>query len=189
MVERDGRLVFGAGSVCFPNRWDLRSKLGLTLADVHAPVAPPQRSARGPDRRLLRSPHARAQLLASRVGRARHRRLVHADRRHGGAPPGRPDTRPSFTCASSARRCAGSRDTNCRAVHDPHLRDADPVGRRRPSDVARRLADGARRAARPTCGPTRIVASFGDDRWSTISERRTCTNLIHYDSSLCERDH
>ena len=39
MVERDGRLVFGAGSVCFPNRWDLRSKIGLPLADVHAPVA------------------------------------------------------------------------------------------------------------------------------------------------------
>jgi hypothetical protein len=39
MVERDGRLIFGAGSVCFPNRWDLRSKLGLTLAEVHQPVA------------------------------------------------------------------------------------------------------------------------------------------------------
>lgn len=38
MVERDGRLVFGGGSVCFPNRWDLRSKLGLTLREVHAPV-------------------------------------------------------------------------------------------------------------------------------------------------------
>ncbi len=39
MVERDGRLVFGGGSVCFPNRWDLRSKLGRTMAEVHAPVA------------------------------------------------------------------------------------------------------------------------------------------------------
>jgi hypothetical protein len=39
MVERDGRLVFGAGSICFPNRWDLRSKIGLTLSEVHAPVA------------------------------------------------------------------------------------------------------------------------------------------------------
>lgn len=39
MVERDARLVFGAGSVCFPNRWDLRSKIGLGLADVHRPVA------------------------------------------------------------------------------------------------------------------------------------------------------
>lgn len=38
MVERDGRLVFGGGSVCFPNRWDLRSKLGLTMAEVHEPV-------------------------------------------------------------------------------------------------------------------------------------------------------
>jgi hypothetical protein len=39
MVERDGKLIFGGGSVCSPNRWDLRSKLGLTLAEVHAPVA------------------------------------------------------------------------------------------------------------------------------------------------------
>ena len=39
MVERDGELVFGAGSVHFPNRWDLRSKLGLSMRDVHAPVA------------------------------------------------------------------------------------------------------------------------------------------------------
>jgi hypothetical protein len=39
LIERDGRLVFGGGSVCFPNRWDLRSKLGLSMAGVHAPVA------------------------------------------------------------------------------------------------------------------------------------------------------
>ncbi len=38
LVERNGRLVFGGGSVCFPNRWDLRSKLGRTLAEVHEPV-------------------------------------------------------------------------------------------------------------------------------------------------------
>ena len=39
LVERDRELVFGGGSVCFPNRWDLRSKLGLSMAGVHAPVA------------------------------------------------------------------------------------------------------------------------------------------------------
>jgi Haem-dependent oxidative N-demethylase, alpha subunit-like len=39
LVERGGRLVFGGGSVCFPNRWDLRSKLGLSMSGVHAPVA------------------------------------------------------------------------------------------------------------------------------------------------------
>jgi dimethylamine monooxygenase subunit A len=38
LVERDGQLVFGAGSVAFPNRWDLTSKLGLTMSEVHAPV-------------------------------------------------------------------------------------------------------------------------------------------------------
>lgn len=39
MAERNGRMVFVAGSVCFPNRWDLRSKLGRTMAEVHEPVA------------------------------------------------------------------------------------------------------------------------------------------------------
>ena len=38
LVERDGRWIFGGGSVCFPNRWDLNSKLGLTMSEVHAPV-------------------------------------------------------------------------------------------------------------------------------------------------------
>jgi heme-dependent oxidative N-demethylase alpha subunit-like protein len=39
LVERAEGLVVGGGSVCFPNRWDLTSKLGLRLADVHAPVS------------------------------------------------------------------------------------------------------------------------------------------------------
>lgn len=38
LVEREGGLVFGGGSVCFPNRWDLRSKIGLTMAGVHDKV-------------------------------------------------------------------------------------------------------------------------------------------------------
>jgi hypothetical protein len=39
LVERHEGLVVGGGSVCFPNRWDLASKLGLRLAEVHAPVS------------------------------------------------------------------------------------------------------------------------------------------------------
>lgn len=39
MVERDGELVCTGGSVCFPNRWDLASKLGLPMRDIHEPVA------------------------------------------------------------------------------------------------------------------------------------------------------
>ncbi|HEX4983821.1 MAG TPA: DUF3445 domain-containing protein [Ilumatobacteraceae bacterium] len=39
LVERTEGLVVGGGSVCFPNRWDLSSKLGLRLAEVHAPVS------------------------------------------------------------------------------------------------------------------------------------------------------
>jgi len=48
LVERDGGLVFGGGSVCFPNRWDLRSKLGLSMAGVHAPVAQLNDQLEGP---------------------------------------------------------------------------------------------------------------------------------------------
>lgn len=39
LVEREQGLVCGGGSVCFPNRWDLNSKVGATMAEVHAPVA------------------------------------------------------------------------------------------------------------------------------------------------------
>jgi hypothetical protein len=38
LVERDGHLVCGGGSVCFPNRWHLAGKVGLTMAQIHAPV-------------------------------------------------------------------------------------------------------------------------------------------------------
>jgi len=48
LVERDGNLVFGAGSVCFPNRWDLQSKIGLPLSAVHAPVARLNEQLEGP---------------------------------------------------------------------------------------------------------------------------------------------
>lgn len=39
LVERDGGLVCGGGSVCFPNRWDLASKVGRSMSEIHAPVA------------------------------------------------------------------------------------------------------------------------------------------------------
>jgi dimethylamine monooxygenase subunit A len=48
LVERNGELVFGAGSVCFPNRWDLSSKIGLPLSAVHAPVARLNEQLEGP---------------------------------------------------------------------------------------------------------------------------------------------
>lgn len=39
MVRRGDALVLGGGVVCFPNRWDLASKLGRTMAEIHHPVA------------------------------------------------------------------------------------------------------------------------------------------------------
>lgn len=53
MVERNGRLVCGGGSVCFPNRWDLHAKLGRTMAEVHEPVADLNRQLAGPVDRFL----------------------------------------------------------------------------------------------------------------------------------------
>lgn len=53
MVERDGRLVCGGGSVCFPNRWDLRSKLGRSMGEVHEPVAGLNRTLEDPVDRFL----------------------------------------------------------------------------------------------------------------------------------------
>lgn len=38
MERRGGRWCLSAGSVCFPTRWDLRSKLGLPLDAIHGPV-------------------------------------------------------------------------------------------------------------------------------------------------------
>lgn len=38
MVERDGELVCGGGSVCFPNRWHLPNKVGRSMREIHQPV-------------------------------------------------------------------------------------------------------------------------------------------------------
>lgn len=37
-ADDPGRLVFAAGSVCFPTRWALHDKLGADMRHVHAPV-------------------------------------------------------------------------------------------------------------------------------------------------------
>ncbi len=39
MIEHQGELVLGAASLCFPGRWRLREKLGLSMAGIHVPVA------------------------------------------------------------------------------------------------------------------------------------------------------
>jgi hypothetical protein len=48
LVPRDGGLVFGGGSVCFPNRWDLSSKVGASMTEVHAPVSRLNEQLAGP---------------------------------------------------------------------------------------------------------------------------------------------
>jgi hypothetical protein len=48
MVERHGRLVVGGGVVAAPNRWDLATKIGRTLSEVHEPVARLNEQLAGP---------------------------------------------------------------------------------------------------------------------------------------------
>lgn len=48
MSQVDGRLLCTAGVVCFPNRWDLASKIGQPLQAVHAPVAQLNEQLAGP---------------------------------------------------------------------------------------------------------------------------------------------
>jgi hypothetical protein len=52
-TEHGVELVCGGGSVCFPNRWDLTSKVGRTMAEVHAPVAQLNQQLAGPIDRTL----------------------------------------------------------------------------------------------------------------------------------------
>ena len=87
---------------------------------------PAQRPTRGADRQLLRPAHARAQLLATRMGSARHARLVHPGRRHRGAPSELAGAGPDVP----ARRTRDSPSVPrhaLRAVHHPYLRDSDPA--------------------------------------------------------------
>ena len=109
MVERDGRLVFGAGSVCFPNRWDLRSKIGLSLADVHRPgraVERAARRARSPGSSIDSPPTAASggSVGGCSTPTTGTRRPME---RRPPAPWHR--RRSNCSCGSSARRCAGSR--------------------------------------------------------------------------------
>ena len=168
MVERDGRLVFGAGSVCFPNRWDLRSKIGLPLADVHAPVALLNEQLQGPIDRFFErlTPERSFWRLGWGV-------LDTADwytpTDGTAAPrPNDPDLR-RLVPARRARDAASLRRVERRAVHDPHLRDADPIGRRRTRHAAapRRRP---RRASRPGPGVQgRRVVRACPDRPSPVA--------------------
>ena len=50
----DGRLVLSAASVCFPNRWDVRGKLGRPVEAIHQPVPGYDRDLARPVDTLLR---------------------------------------------------------------------------------------------------------------------------------------
>jgi hypothetical protein len=94
-------LVFGGGSVCFPNRWDLHSKLGRTLSEVHAPVPQLNRQLdRSIDRFLERLRPERAYW---RLGWG----IIDVGDRY--TPPGRP--RPAISAAPLERFLRVERET------------------------------------------------------------------------------
>lgn len=37
-IEDGKTFILGSGSVCFPIKWSLKEKLGMTTADIHLPV-------------------------------------------------------------------------------------------------------------------------------------------------------
>ncbi len=53
MEHWDGAWRLSAGSVCFPTRWNLPSKLGLPLADIHTPVPGYAETLAGPADRFF----------------------------------------------------------------------------------------------------------------------------------------
>jgi hypothetical protein len=131
MVERPGpdglRLVFGGGSVCFPNRWDLRSKLGLTMAEVHAPVAQLNDQLSRPIDGFL--DRLRPDRSFWRLGWG----ILDTDDWYtpidGTAASLAHRTRPRCDVAScGARDAAPVPGDQCRALHDPHLRSATGSG-------------------------------------------------------------
>ncbi|MEZ5297726.1 MAG: DUF3445 domain-containing protein [Ilumatobacteraceae bacterium] len=109
MVERDGELIFGGGSVCFPNRWDLRSKLGRSMSAVHAPVAQLNEQLEQAVDSFFDRTRARAIVLAPGLGHPRHGGRVRPARRHRRPTAGAADDRRLCTSGSNARRSAASR--------------------------------------------------------------------------------
>jgi hypothetical protein len=101
LIDGGVELVFGGGSVCFPNRWDLHSKLGRTLAEVHAPVPQLNRQLdRSIDRFLERLRPERAYW---RLGWG----IIDVGDRY--TPPGRP--RPAISAAPLERFLRVERET------------------------------------------------------------------------------
>jgi hypothetical protein len=101
LIDGGVELVFGGGSVCFPNRWDLHSKLGRTLSEVHAPVPQLNRQLdRSIDRFLERLRPERAYW---RLGWG----IIDVGDRY--TPPGRP--RPAISAAPLERFLRVERET------------------------------------------------------------------------------
>ncbi len=145
LVERDGQLVFGGGSVCFPNRWDLASKIGLTMAGVHQPVDRLNEHLQAPIDSFFERLTPRRSFWRLGWGVLDTADwYTPLDGTAASPAPGPGATGDVPACR--ARDAAPVRTDPLCAVHDPHLRDADP-GRARPARG--READG---------GITRVAA-------------------------------
>ena len=166
LVERPEGLVVGGGSVCFPNRWDLTSKLGLRLADVHAPVSRLNDQLGGSVDTFFE--RLRPDRSFWRLGWSVLDTGELYQPTNGTAPPVDPLPRvdrasrdgPASDCssASSARRSAGSptRGACCSRCAPTYGRS--PTSPRRPDD-ARRLAE-ALQAMPPDVADYKKVAAL-----------------------------
>ena len=152
MVERDGRLVFGGGSVCFPNRWDLRVETRSTMAEVHAPVARLNADTRARGRPFPRSPLVPSARSGGSDGGSSTSRTGYTPGDGTGAPrPIDPDVDELFVRVEreTLRRFPRNR---VRAVHHSHLRRTDCFDRRRFG-----VGDGAAEAVRRDVGDVRAA--------------------------------
>ena len=185
LVERDGRLVFGGGSVCFPNRWDLRSKLGLSMAGVHAPVDRLNDQLEAPidgffDRltpersfwRLGWGVLDTADWYTPVDGTASPRPVAPAPDQH--------------YLRVERETHASLPGHGLRALHHPHLRDADPVGVCDQPEVSRAHGGCARVAAERRASTTRIWRSAthdGDEFVANACPTRTRNTATKLDMS------
>ena len=135
----DERVPLVAGSLCFPNGWEIRGALGRSFAEIHAPVPG---FARGHRRRGARADAATAPRPAGVAGQldpAHDRRARHVPRRRAAATARRRG--PASWCGSSARRSRAWR-TREAVLFTVHTRSrplgevaADPARARRLRDT------------------------------------------------------
>ena len=153
-----------------------RSKIGLTYGRGARARRPAERATRGADRRVLRAPDARAAASGDSAGACSTRADWYTpNRRDRGAPAGSPRAGRLFLRVG-ARDAAPVRPAHAGAVHDPHLRHADP-GARSPRPRSRLVSPAALEALPAGVRTTRVWPSRPDPGRRTPRQWRSRTIL------------